>query len=67
VYPGLGKRPEKHMEFPAGAYENSEGGFYMRFSGNFPAPVECCGSSLVYLTGVFSPPKKLKIAEGGGN
>jgi hypothetical protein len=46
VYPGPGKRPEKHMEFPDGAYENSEGGFYMRFSGNFPAPVERCGSSL---------------------
>jgi hypothetical protein len=43
VYPGPGKGPEKYMEFPAGAYENSEGGFYMRFSSNFPAPVERAG------------------------
>jgi hypothetical protein len=34
------------MEFPAERIENSGGGFYMRFSGNFPAPVEHCGPGL---------------------
>jgi hypothetical protein len=56
VYPGPGKRPEKHMEFPAGRIENSGGGFYMRFSGNYPAPADRRGPGL--------PPPPPPPAEG---
>jgi hypothetical protein len=56
VYPGPGKGQENIVpqapwnSLPA-AYcrriEDSGSRFYMRFPGNFPAPVERCGSSLV--------------------
>jgi hypothetical protein len=53
VYPGPGKGQENIWNSLPERIKDSEGRFYMRFSGNFPAPEERYGSSLDMTPGEF--------------